>query len=359
MDDHDTEDNFKMQDGNTSGLVGLSWDQAHNMMSALRNVTVPFGVTCLPHWLGQAKEGKIKAIKWHSLFAIYLPLAAIDNIIGDLERLRNSPNEATKIGISKVLKFVKITFTRLCSKPKSSLSPGQISHQSLAIDFTSHCASRQRQLSHVSHENVTQSPNPFQHYLQCSGSFTSLACASPPNPPRRFARLRAHTTLQMRLQHCPPISVLTTPYAFTPPPLPSLCSRVPSQHAPDTAYHPYACGVPSRHPPNTTYPYACVVPSRHPPNTAYHPYAHGVHSRHAPDTTYPYACVVPSRNAPDTTYPYACVVPSQHHLSLCLCSALPTCLQHCLPSLRSRSALPTCSQHQLSLGLCSALPTCS
>ncbi|MBW0518848.1 hypothetical protein O181_058563, partial [Austropuccinia psidii MF-1] len=51
----------------------------------------------------------------------------------------------------------------------------------------------------------------------------------------------------------PPISVLTTPYAFTPPPLPSLCSRgalptsliltltkVPSRYAPDTAYHPYA-----------------------------------------------------------------------------------------------------------------------
>ncbi|MBW0491984.1 hypothetical protein O181_031699, partial [Austropuccinia psidii MF-1] len=29
----------------------------------------------------------------------------------------------------------------------------------------------------------------------------------------------------MRLRNCPPISVLTTPYTFTPPPLPSLCSR--------------------------------------------------------------------------------------------------------------------------------------
>ncbi|MBW0574594.1 hypothetical protein O181_114309 [Austropuccinia psidii MF-1] len=104
-------------------------------------------------------------------------------------------------------------------------SPGRISPQLLAIDFTSHRASRQRQLSHVSHENVTQSPNPFQHYLQCSGNFTSLACASPPNPPRCFACLRARTALQMRLRHCPPISVLTTPYAFTPPPLPSLCSH--------------------------------------------------------------------------------------------------------------------------------------
>ncbi|MBW0507172.1 hypothetical protein O181_046887 [Austropuccinia psidii MF-1] len=60
---------------------------------------------------------------------------------------------------------------------------GRISRQSLAIDFTSHRSSRQRQSSHVSHANVTQSPNPFQHYSQCSGNFTSLASASPPNPP--------------------------------------------------------------------------------------------------------------------------------------------------------------------------------
>ncbi|MBW0557537.1 hypothetical protein O181_097252 [Austropuccinia psidii MF-1] len=52
------------------------------------------------------------------------------------------------------------------------------------------------------------------------------------------------------------------------------------------------------------------VPSRYAPDTAYHPYARGVHSRHAPNTNYPYACVVPSRHAPDTAYPYACVVPS-------------------------------------------------
>ncbi|MBW0582406.1 hypothetical protein O181_122121 [Austropuccinia psidii MF-1] len=45
--------------------------------------------------------------------------------------------------------------------------------------FTSHRASRQRQSSHVSHENVTQSPNPFQHYAQRSCNFTSLASASP------------------------------------------------------------------------------------------------------------------------------------------------------------------------------------
>ncbi|MBW0483406.1 hypothetical protein O181_023121 [Austropuccinia psidii MF-1] len=85
-------------------------------------------------------------------------------------------------------------------------------------------ASRQRQSSHVSHENFTQTPNPFQHYSQCSGNFTSLACASPPNPPRCFAYLRARTALQMRLQNCPP-SPSSPLLTLSHPPLPSLCSR--------------------------------------------------------------------------------------------------------------------------------------
>ncbi|MBW0581605.1 hypothetical protein O181_121320 [Austropuccinia psidii MF-1] len=41
-------------------------------------------------------------------------------------------------------------------------------------------------------------------------------------PPQCLACLRACTALKMRLQHFPPISVLTPPYAFTPTPLPSL-----------------------------------------------------------------------------------------------------------------------------------------
>ncbi|MBW0587428.1 hypothetical protein O181_127143 [Austropuccinia psidii MF-1] len=172
-----------------------------------------------------------------------------------------------------------------------SFSPGQISRQLLAIDFMLHRASRQRQSSHVSHENVTQSPNPFQHYSQCWGNFTSLASTSPPNPPRRFACLRARTALHMRLRHCPPISVLTTPYAFTPLPLPYLCSR---GALPTCSQHHLSLCLQSALP----------------------------------------TC-------------------SRHHLSLRLRSALPTCSQHDL-ALRLCSALPTCSQHHLSLRLRSA-----
>ncbi|MBW0497454.1 hypothetical protein O181_037169 [Austropuccinia psidii MF-1] len=67
--------------------------------------------------------------------------------------------------------------------------PGQISRQSSAIDFTSH---------HCQYKTLLQS---------------------------RLACLRTRSALQMRLRHCPPISVLTTPYDFTTPPLPSLCLR--------------------------------------------------------------------------------------------------------------------------------------
>ncbi|MBW0469756.1 hypothetical protein O181_009471 [Austropuccinia psidii MF-1] len=130
--------------------------------------------------------------------------------------------------------------------------------------------------------------------------------------------------LQMRLRHCPPISSLTTPYASAPRPhlllgLKSLrscgalkscvlhCPHPPLRLLAPAAYHPYACGV----------------PFRHSSNAAYHPYACGVPSLHSSDTTYhPYACIVPAQHASNTAYhPYAR-------------SALPTCLQCCLPSLR-------------------------
>ncbi|MBW0541107.1 hypothetical protein O181_080822 [Austropuccinia psidii MF-1] len=88
-------------------------------------------------------------------------------------------------------------------------SPGHFSRQSSAIDFTLH---RDNVNRHMCHMRMSLKAK------KCLGNFTSLASASTPNPPQRFACLCTRTALQMRLQHCPPISVLTTPYAFTPPP---------------------------------------------------------------------------------------------------------------------------------------------
>ncbi|MBW0517685.1 hypothetical protein O181_057400 [Austropuccinia psidii MF-1] len=56
----------------------------------------------------------------------------------------------------------------------------------------------------------------------------------------------------------PPISVLTTPYAFTPPPLPSLCSRGALPTC--SRHHLSLCSrSASQHAPDTTYPYASVL----------------------------------------------------------------------------------------------------
>ncbi|MBW0510676.1 hypothetical protein O181_050391 [Austropuccinia psidii MF-1] len=106
----------------------------------------------------------------------------------------------------------------------------------------------------------------------------------------------------LRRLHRPPDETPTLP-----PPSPSSPLLTLSHPRP---YHPYACGVPSQHAPNTTYPYAHGVPSQNAPHTAYNPYACRVHSQHAPDTSYhPYTHRVPSQHAPDTTYPYAVGTP--------------------------------------------------
>ncbi|MBW0478141.1 hypothetical protein O181_017856 [Austropuccinia psidii MF-1] len=92
-----SEDNCEMEDGGTSGKTGLSWEQGHNMVVALSNVIVPLGVTCIPKWLGQAKEGKIKESEWKSLFSIYLPLEAVNKFIEDIENYANKPSEVAQV----------------------------------------------------------------------------------------------------------------------------------------------------------------------------------------------------------------------------------------------------------------------
>ncbi|MBW0548635.1 hypothetical protein O181_088350 [Austropuccinia psidii MF-1] len=110
----------------------------------------------------------------------------------------------------------------------------------------------------------------------------------------------------MRLRHCPPISVLTTPYACVVPSQYHLSLRLISALLTSSRH----C-LPSLHLRSALPTLLILTLAECPPDTAYHPYARGVPSRHAPDTTYPYACVVPSRHAPDTSYhPYACGVPS-------------------------------------------------
>ncbi|MBW0580758.1 hypothetical protein O181_120473 [Austropuccinia psidii MF-1] len=119
-----------------------------------------------------------------------------------------------------------------------------------------------------------------------------------------------------------------------------LTLAVPSRHASEAPYHPYARGVPSRHASNATYhPYAHILPARHADNAACSALSTylrhclpslcsqcpanmppmpltilnlAVTSRHASNAAYhPYAHIVPSQHASDAAYhPYACIVPA-------------------------------------------------
>lgn len=56
------------------------------MLKNLRDVKVPTGMTRIPKGVGTAANGKLKASEWHALFAIHLPLAAINTLVGNYER---------------------------------------------------------------------------------------------------------------------------------------------------------------------------------------------------------------------------------------------------------------------------------
>ncbi|MBW0563787.1 hypothetical protein O181_103502 [Austropuccinia psidii MF-1] len=125
----------------------------------------------------------------------------------------------------------------------------------------------------------------------------------------------------MRLRHCPPISALTTPYASAS--LPHLPLGLQSLHCcaalkvwPDPTLTLPTClqhclpslrlQCPPNMPPLLLTILMLAVTSQHASNAAYHPYT----------------LIVPAQNASDAAYhPYT-------H------SALPTCLQCRLPSLR-------------------------
>ncbi|MBW0582947.1 hypothetical protein O181_122662 [Austropuccinia psidii MF-1] len=120
----------------------------------------------------------------------------------------------------------------------------------------------------------------------------------------------------------PPISVLTTPYAFTPPPLPSLCSH---GALPTCSQHHLSLHSRS----------ALLTCSQH-------------HLSLRLCSALPTLLTIPTLQSALPTF-------SQHHISLRLCSALPTSSRHCLPSLRSQRALLT----QLILTLAECTPNIS
>ncbi|MBW0577168.1 hypothetical protein O181_116883 [Austropuccinia psidii MF-1] len=110
-------------------------------------------------------------------------------------------------------------------------------------------------------ETVTLPSHLFPHHSLC---FRTPASSSP-----RPKILTLWRSLKLCLQHCPH---------------PPLCLLEPA------AYHPYACGYPPDMPPMLLTILTLTVPSQHACNSAYHPYAHVVPSQHACNAAYhPYA----------------------------------------------------------------------
>ncbi|MBW0490963.1 hypothetical protein O181_030678 [Austropuccinia psidii MF-1] len=153
----------------------------------------------------------------------------------------------------------------------------------------------------------------------------------------------------MRLQHCPPISALTMPYASTPQPLSIFtllqCPQDETTMMPSPLltlphprlifsldYNPYSAVGTLSYAYNATLttPYASLHTPKIPPMLLTILIL-AVPSQHASDAPYhPYACGVPSGHASDTAYhPYAR-------------SDFLTCLRRRLPSLRLYTSCPTC-----------------
>ncbi|KNZ52113.1 hypothetical protein VP01_3690g2 [Puccinia sorghi] len=83
--DYYTAEDDAMDEG---GISSTFWSDTikNKLINAVLEVVVPTGVTQMPRGFGTAKNGKLKASEWHTLFAIHLPLASLDIFIGrDIE----------------------------------------------------------------------------------------------------------------------------------------------------------------------------------------------------------------------------------------------------------------------------------
>ncbi|MBW0523480.1 hypothetical protein O181_063195 [Austropuccinia psidii MF-1] len=79
-----TEESTETSENNESSgstIQALTNAVKKEILSSVLQVLVPSGLTCMPKGLGEARNGKLKASKWHSQFSIYLPLTFVDSIV--------------------------------------------------------------------------------------------------------------------------------------------------------------------------------------------------------------------------------------------------------------------------------------
>ncbi|MBW0467884.1 hypothetical protein O181_007599, partial [Austropuccinia psidii MF-1] len=79
-----TEESTETSENNESSgstIQALTNAVKEEILSLFSQVLVPSGLTRVPKGLGGARNGKLKASKWHSLFSIHLPLTFVDSIV--------------------------------------------------------------------------------------------------------------------------------------------------------------------------------------------------------------------------------------------------------------------------------------
>ncbi|MBW0573784.1 hypothetical protein O181_113499 [Austropuccinia psidii MF-1] len=144
------------------------------------------------------------------------------------------------------------------------MSPGQISHQLTEIDFTTHSDNINH---HMCHYRMSLKAQPQLHTLcnvrvitrhgatQQFGMLTLVHEKTSTPPPHLLLGLKSLCCcgdLKLCLRHRPHLPNM-------PPTLLTILTlAVPSRHASDTPYHPYAYIVTARHSSNAAYhPYTC------------------------------------------------------------------------------------------------------
>ncbi|KNZ50353.1 hypothetical protein VP01_4471g1, partial [Puccinia sorghi] len=81
------ESDYYTTENNSNGegpIVSNFWSDTmkNRLIGAILEVIVPAGITRMPKGFGKAKNGKLKASEWHTLYLIYLPMCSLNIFIG-------------------------------------------------------------------------------------------------------------------------------------------------------------------------------------------------------------------------------------------------------------------------------------
>ncbi|KAG0139060.1 hypothetical protein CROQUDRAFT_85315, partial [Cronartium quercuum f. sp. fusiforme G11] len=130
-DDHDEESEFEMdtdEDKNMTWIEDFDFPQESTeflfsandrlqLLSLLRDVIIPSGIETIPHNLGEASHGKLKAAQWASLFLYYIPLVISEILVPDVEDFCiNSNRSMIMENTSSLVQCTQIVLSKAVTK---------------------------------------------------------------------------------------------------------------------------------------------------------------------------------------------------------------------------------------------------